>query len=122
MEPDYRTFFVLVVIVWLLGNLARATYVGSSDYVWPYSYNKCDPRKRLSQDINACSSVNHYGMAPFTGRGAPEIDIIEAMQGEKEKLPSTNITRPYQSCSLQVAPGVERDRPILGLPPKQVRG
>ena len=107
-------------VVWLLGNLARATYVGSSDYVWPYSYNKCDPRKRQSQEINACSGVNHYGMTPFTGRGAPEIDIIEAMQGEKEKLPSTNITRPYQSCSLQVAPGVERDRPILGLPPKEV--
>lgn len=76
----------------------------------------------MSQEINACSRVNHYGMASHTGRGAPEIDIIEAMQGEREKLPSTNITRPYQSCSLQVAPGVERDRPVLGLPPKQVRG
>eukprot|EP00934_Nitzschia_sp_Nitz4_P002925 Nitzschia sp. Nitz4//scaffold114_size70088//17202//19510//NITZ4_005972-RA/size70088-snap-gene-0.11-mRNA-1//-1//CDS//3329533408//2915//frame0 len=105
--------------LWMLGNLARATYVGSSDFMWPYSYNQCDPRSRNSQEINACSKVNHYGMKPYMGRGAPEIDVIEAMQGDKEKLPSTNITRPYQSCSFQVAPGIERGRPILGLPPKE---
>ena len=88
----------------MLGNLARATYVGSSDYIWPYSYNVCDPKRRLSQEINACDKVNHYGMAPEFGRGSPEIDIIEAMQGNmEEKLPSTHIKRPYQSTSLQVS-------------------
>lgn len=86
----------------MLGNLARATYVGSSDYMWPYSYDECDQKKRMSQEINACSKVTHYGMDPGHGRGAPEIDLIEAMQGDPEKLPNTNITRPYQSCSLQV--------------------
>lgn len=105
--------------VWMLGNLARATYVGSSDYMWPYSYNKCDPDKRLSQEISACSKLNHYGMDAFRGRGAPEIDLIESMQGDTtEKLPSTTIRRPYQSASLQVAPGIDRDRPVLGLKPK----
>ena len=90
--------------VWMLGNLARATYVGSSDYIWPYSYNICDPKRRLSQEINACDKVNHYGMAPEVGRGSPEIDIVEAMQGNrKEALPSTHIKRPYQSTSLQVS-------------------
>lgn len=92
----------LFSLVWTLGNLARATYVGSSDYVWPYSYNECDPKKQRAQEINACQKVHHYGMEPNLGRGAPEIDVIEAMQGPKEKLPNTNITRPYQSCSLQV--------------------
>lgn len=86
----------------MLGNLARATYVGSSDYMWPFSYNICDPKKRMSQAINACSKVNHYGMLAESGRGAPEIDVVEAMQGDEEKLPSTTILRPYQSCSLQV--------------------
>lgn len=86
----------------MLGNLARATYVGSSDYMWPYSYNKCDPNKREAQEINACQKVSHYGMQPGFGRGAPEIDVIEAMQGQIEELPNTNITRPYQSCSYQV--------------------
>jgi len=105
--------------VWMMGNLARATYVGSSDYMWPYSYNQCDTANRLSQEISACSRVNHYGMQDFRGRGAPEIDIIESMQGDAEKIPSTTITRPYQSASFQVSPGIERDRPILGKKPKQ---
>ena len=95
----------VTITVWLLGNLARATYVGSSDYVWPYSYNECDPKKQRAQEINACQKVHHFGMEPGLGRGAPEIDVIEAMQGNKEKLPNTNITRPYQSCSLQVRIG-----------------
>jgi hypothetical protein len=107
-------------IVWMLGNLARASYVGSSDFVWPYSYNQCNQRNRHSQEINACSAVNHYGLQPFTGRGSPEIDILESMQGEAGKLPSTFIQRPYQSTSLQVAPGIEIDRPMLGLRPEKV--
>jgi beta-glucan synthesis-associated protein KRE6 len=103
----------------MLGNLARATYVGSSNYIWPYSYNQCDPAHRQSQEISACLKQNHYGMEAFRGRGAPEIDVIEAMQGDPEMLPSTSIRRPYQSASFQVAPGVARDRPVLGLKPKE---
>ena len=75
----------------------------------------------MSQEISACSQVNHYGMAPGRGRGAPEIDILEAMQGDSSKLPNTNITRPYVSCSLQLAPGFTMDRPVLGHLPKKVR-
>lgn len=105
----------------MLGNLARATYVGSSDYVWPFSYNQCNPKTRQSQEINACSLVNHYGLAPKSGRGSPEIDILEAMQGEPGDLPNTFIQRPYQSTSLQVSPGIEIDRPILGKRPHEVR-
>lgn len=107
--------------VWLLGNLARATYVGSTNFMWPFSYNECDPRTRLSQEISACDKVNHFGLDPYRGRGAPEIDIIEAMQGDEGHLPNTFIERPYQSCSLQVAPGVEFDRPLLGHRPHKVR-
>jgi len=119
-QPTATTSSNTPMAVWMLGNLARATYVGSSDFMWPYSYNKCDPDKRMSQEISACSKLNHYGMDAFRGRGAPEIDLIESMQGDTtEKLPSTNIRRPYQSASFQVAPGIERDRPVLGLKPKQ---
>jgi len=88
--------------VWLLGNLARATYVGSSDFMWPFSYNKCNEENRVSQEIDACRRVGHYGMQPGRGRGAPEIDVLEAMQGDKSKLPNTHIRRPYVSASLQV--------------------
>jgi len=87
--------------LWMLGNLARATFVGSSDWVWPFSYNKCDPLKLKQQEINACSKVSHYGMKPGVGRGAPEIDILEAMGGESGPLPNTHIQRPYFSSSLQ---------------------
>lgn len=112
--PGDATVGGLWPALWMLGNLARGTYVGSSDYVWPFSYSKCNPTTRKSQIINGCSKVHHYGMDPFVGRGSPEIDILESMQGNDEKLPSTNIKRPYQSCSLQIAPGMERDRPVLG--------
>lgn len=103
--------------LWLLGNLARATFVGSSNWMWPFSYDVCDPKKNHQQEINACRNVGHYGMKPGIGRGAPEIDILEAMGGEKGKLPNTPIQRPYFSTSYQVAPGFEK-RPALMHQPK----
>ena len=99
--------------LWLLGNLSRATFVGSSDWVWPFSYDVCDPEKMQQQEINACRRVSHYGLPKGVGRGAPEIDILEAMGGEKGALPNTPIQRPYFSSSLQIAPGVSKNRPVL---------
>lgn len=104
--------------LWLLGNLARATFTGSSDWVWPFSYDACDSNVIYQQEVNACRKVGHYGMAPGVGRGAPEIDILEAMGGDPGKLPNTPIQRPYVSSSLQVAPGVSKNRPILMHQPK----
>ena len=43
------------------GNLARATYVGSSNNVWPWSYDQCDTKIQHQQEISACKSVNYYG-------------------------------------------------------------
>mmetsp|Transcript_27779 Transcript_27779/g.39749 ORF Transcript_27779/g.39749 Transcript_27779/m.39749 type:complete len:634 (+) Transcript_27779:185-2086(+) len=105
--------------LWMLGNLARASYVGSSDYMWPWSYNKCDKLNQLSQEISACQKVHHYGLYPYMGRGAPEIDVLEAMGGAPGKLPHTPIQRPYFSTSLQIAPGIRNNRPQVGnLPPE----
>lgn len=106
--------------LWMLGNLARATYIGSSNFIWPYSFSECNEDNRYSQTISACSKVGHYGMKPGVGRGSPEIDILEAMMGSKEKLPTTNITRPYFSTSLQIAPGVKGIRPVLTKLPRKV--
>lgn len=108
--------------LWMMGNLARATYVGSSDYVWPYSYSQCNPSNngRHSQEINGCAKVTHYGLEPGRGRGAPEIDILETMQGDHtEKLPHTHVRRPYLSASYQVSPGIRDNRPQLGSLPKE---
>jgi len=106
--------------IWLLGNLARATYVGSSDWIWPWSFDTCDRSLQPKQRISACSPDPHYGMNSFTGRGAPEIDILEAMPGNAP-LPSSKVGKPYYSTSLQIAPGVDPDkgrgRPGPGGPP-----
>ncbi|KAL8283741.1 hypothetical protein RQP46_005536 [Phenoliferia psychrophenolica] len=91
---------------WTMGNLARAGYGATSDGTWPYSYNTCDigtlknqtnvagtgpaaalnsgtegplsfqPGQRLS--ACTCSGGDHPGPNTRTGRGSPEIDIIEA--------------------------------------------
>jgi len=101
--------------MWMLGSLARATYVGSTDWVWPWSYDKCDRAQQPKQEINACEPNPHFGLKGHTGRGAPEIDLLEAMPGTGTM--NYNLKKPYFSASYQVAPGKAHDRPIEGKKP-----
>mmetsp|Transcript_5567 Transcript_5567/g.13916 ORF Transcript_5567/g.13916 Transcript_5567/m.13916 type:complete len:703 (-) Transcript_5567:494-2602(-) len=95
---------------WLLGNLARHTYVGSSEHVWPWaSTSKCTEKSRNAQLVSACDRVQHYGLHRGVGRGAPEIDVFEVQAGKVEaghgsflKMP---VGQPFMSSSYQVAPG-----------------
>jgi len=94
---------------WLLGNLARHTYVGSSEHVWPWSSSVCTDKSRTAQLISACDRVQHYGLHKGVGRGAPEIDVFEVQSGpikagtgEFLKMP---VGQPFMSSSYQVAPG-----------------
>jgi len=104
--------------MWMLGNLARATYVGSSNNIWPWSFDTCRHGSlQHQQRFSACNSLNHYDFHSMQGRGAPEIDILEAMPG-KAILERTSTTKPYYSASLQVAPGIEEYRPNAGEVPK----
>lgn len=94
--------------VWTMGNLGRAGYGATNDGMWPYSYNECDVgtlsgqafpdntpagafdsgatdyKGKLSilagQRSSACTCKGepHPGPRNNVGRGAPEIDIIEA--------------------------------------------
>eukprot|EP00903_Cladosiphon_okamuranus_P018365 g16894.t1 len=104
--------------MWLMGNLARATYTASSDFTWPWSYNRCNRSTeeqagwQKQQEISACDGSVHYGFHPNMGRGAPEIDILEAMSG-------TTPGMPFMSTSLQVSPGTSiENRPTEGqIPP-----
>ncbi|KAH8075276.1 hypothetical protein JL721_1276 [Aureococcus anophagefferens] len=50
--------------MWLLGSLARATYVGSTDWIWPWSYDKCDRSLQPKQEINACEPVPKPNIQP----------------------------------------------------------
>lgn len=106
--------------VWLLGNLGRATYEGSTNNIWPWSYDTCDRKKQQAQSISACNAQNHFGMNSFQGRGATEIDLIEVMTGKDEgPLPSTvpGVSYPYADFTLQVAPGIKENRPESGFQP-----
>jgi Beta-glucan synthesis-associated protein SKN1/KRE6/Sbg1 len=91
----------------MMGNLARATYLDTTDHMWPFSTNVCNEHTRYSQEISACNDNPGYGMQPNRGRGAPEVDFFEVMF--MDVFPS-----PLLSASLQVAPGKSELRPWLG--------
>ena len=102
-----------------MGNLARIGYGATTDGLWPYSYDSCDvgtfpnqtrkdqtpaaalgglsyqPGQRLSSC--SCKGSDHPGPNVGVGRGAPEIDIVEA---------DTNLAtlRGEASQSMQMAP------------------
>jgi len=103
--------------VWMMGNLARATYVNSSERLWPFSTNVCDDRTRYSQLINSCfDTSNPHHMPNDRGRGAPEIDLLECM------YMADLFEHPILSVSLQVAPGIvaPKHRPVPGHAPNRV--
>lgn len=103
--------------IWMLGNLARATYVDSSQNVWPWSFDTCSREQQLGQQLSACNKAAHYGLNARQGRGSPEIDILEAMAGEMI-LENTPVSRPYFSASLQVSPAMSEIHPNNNAPPE----
>ncbi|CAM9192800.1 unnamed protein product [Chrysoparadoxa australica] len=98
---------------WLLGNLGRATYEASTNLVWPWSYDKCNRKLQLAQEISACNGVKHFGLHSHQGRGSTEIDIIEVNAGTVGPRPNPydKVGLPYVSTTLQVAPGIPEHRP-----------
>lgn len=103
---------------WLLGNLARHTYVGSSEHIWPWSSAVCTNKSAGAQRVSGCDEIVHYGMKPHLGRGAPEIDIFEVQPGpikaHKGPFAKSSVGQPFMSSSFQVAPGREANRPGPG--------
>ncbi|KAG6613270.1 Beta-glucan synthesis-associated protein [Phytophthora cinnamomi] len=84
--------------IWMMGNLGRALFTGSTARMWPFSYNECNDTIFDSQNqrISACDDNPGSGMKANQGRGAPEIDILEGG--------GTAI-----SSSIQVGPGMPAD-------------
>ncbi|XBW34578.1 hypothetical protein QEN19_000141 [Hanseniaspora menglaensis] len=88
--PNYGAVTGLWPGLWTMGNLGRPGFMATTDGVWPYSYDSCDagitpnqsspdgisylPGQRLASCV--CSGEDHPN--PGAGRGAPEIDILEA--------------------------------------------
>eukprot|EP01032_Pedospumella_encystans_P010007 gene10007-11731_t len=108
--------------VWLLGNLGRATFQSSTNLMWPWSYTPCDRELQHAQEISGCDITTHYSLHPKQGRGATEIDMIEVMPGPSGKLPivKNGLQRPYNSMTLQLAPGIPAQlrRPPAGTLPE----
>ncbi|KAJ4330480.1 beta-glucan synthesis-associated protein [Didymella glomerata] len=95
---------------WTMGNLGRPGYLATTDGMWPYTYQACDvgitPNQSSSdglsnlpgQRLNSCTCKGEDHPTPGTGRGAPEIDIIEV----GATYPPHNM--PIATQSFQVAP------------------
>lgn len=107
--PNYGRVSGLWPGLWTMGNLGRPGYLATTDGVWPYSYNACDagitPNQSSpdgisylpGQKLSACTCSGEDHPNPGTGRGAPEIDIIEAEA-------DTTLGVGVASQSLQIAP------------------
>ncbi|RLN38001.1 hypothetical protein BBO99_00004240 [Phytophthora kernoviae] len=84
--------------IWMMGNLGRAIFSASTNRMWPFSYDRCEPDvfNPDNQRISACNDNPGYGLNPNQGRGAPEIDVLE---GSGSLI----------SSSLQIGPGMPDD-------------
>lgn len=109
MLPNYGSKTGLWPGLWTMGNLGRPGYLASTEGVWPYTYESCDagitPNQSSpdgisflpGQRLNSCTCKGEDHPNAGTGRGAPEIDIIE---GEV----SGGIFTGVASQSYQIAP------------------
>ncbi|KAL6452851.1 LOW QUALITY PROTEIN: KRE6 Beta-glucan synthesis-associated protein KRE6 [Candida maltosa Xu316] len=112
--PNKGTVSGLWPGLWTMGNLGRPGYLASTEGVWPYSYSSCDagitPNQSSpdgisylpGQRLNSCTCPNESHPNPGVGRGAPEIDVIEAEVSTDETGVRENIG--VASQSLQLAP------------------
>jgi hypothetical protein len=86
-----------------MGNLGRATYEHTTNMMWPWSFNQCDRKMQPAQEISACAETKHWDLHAGQGRGATEIDIVEAMPGKAAvKEGDLGVGLPYMSTTLQV--------------------
>ncbi|GAB7354648.1 hypothetical protein MBLNU459_g5079t1 [Dothideomycetes sp. NU459] len=99
--------------VWSMGNLGRPGYLATTDGMWPYTYNECDagitPNQSMTdgtsrlpgQRLPSCSCAGEDHPTPGTGRGAPEIDIIE-VSGDWGGLGVAVATQSFQAAPFDI--------------------
>ncbi|KAK7679778.1 beta-glucan synthesis-associated protein [Cerrena zonata] len=91
--PFYGNISGLWPGLWTMGNLGRPGYMATTEGVWPYTYEECDAGITANQSSPDGEDHPNQG----TGRGAPEIDILE---GEIDTTKYQGIA----SQSYQIAP------------------
>mmetsp|Transcript_41360 Transcript_41360/g.49623 ORF Transcript_41360/g.49623 Transcript_41360/m.49623 type:complete len:620 (+) Transcript_41360:163-2022(+) len=115
--PGFKDVGGLWPALWLLGNLARHTFDGTSKHIWPWSTHECTEHNMDTQKINGCLNAVHYGLQNKFGRGAPEIDIFEIQAGNGKAgrggFWNMPVGQPFMSASYQVSPG-RKVRPWAG--------
>lgn len=107
--PNYGSVSGLWPGLWTMGNLGRPGYLSTTDGVWPYTYDSCDAGITANQSspdglsylpgqrLNKCTCDGQDHPNRGTGRGAPEIDVLEGAV-------DTTIYQGVASQSLQIAP------------------
>ena len=104
--------------LWLMGNLGRAVYQNSSQFIWPWSTTECLGEVNSSgQLFSACIDSIGFGFHPNQGRGAPEIDIFESMANQWKQNGQPGYMQAYISSSFQLSPGTD-----FGLPQRPLCG
>ncbi|KXN74234.1 glycoside hydrolase family 16 protein [Conidiobolus coronatus NRRL 28638] len=122
---------------WTLGNLGRAGYKATTDGVWPYSYDSCDNAVKANQSLtnglshlpgqrlNACVCTGDHPN-PGHGRGAPEIDLIEATSHHSGAEVSQSLQvapfdegRQFKASDTKVSNGKTKQNDYLGSPLQQ---
>lgn len=110
--PNYGNVSGLWPGMWTMGNLGRPGYLATTDGVWPYSYESCDAGITANQSspdgisylpgqrLNSCTCPGENHPNRGTGRGAPEIDALEAAVGEDNLGQGIGVA----SQSFQIAP------------------
>ena len=95
-----------------MGNLGRPGYRATTDGIWPYTYNTCDygilPNQSSpdgiswlpGQRLSSCSCEGEDHPSRGTGRGAPEIDVIEAGVDLNNRIGA--VTQSYQVAPFDV--------------------
>ncbi|KAK6204631.1 glucan synthase subunit [Scheffersomyces amazonensis] len=112
--PHYGNVSGLWPGLWTMGNLGRPGYLATTEGVWPYSYDSCDAGITANQSspdgisylpgqrLNSCTCSGQSHPNPGVGRGAPEIDAIEAEVSTDASGIKPNLG--VASQSLQLAP------------------
>ena len=132
--------------------MPQATFPLSNDGVWPWIFDECvDPSDTAAcaantcgaQKITACDPTPGFGLNPYQGRGAPEIDVVEVQTGtyvneytggvkpwmdqgitcplaDTATAAAAFMRQPFVSTSLMAAPGIPQGsakRPSKGCVP-----
>ncbi|KAK0528210.1 beta-glucan synthesis-associated protein [Tilletia horrida] len=87
---------------WMMGNLGRPGYLGSTDGMWPYSYSSCDtgilPSQLYLNGTGPLDTISNF--STFSQKDPPQLSLLPGMRlpvctcaGEDHPGPNVNTAR-----------------------------